>query len=120
MRLYLDQMLKVGLAEVLRNEGHDVARAAEVGQSRAEDDAILDFAIREKRVLVTVDEDFGDWAILPLTEHPGVVRVKVHPPTTEGIAEILIPLLARRNQEDFRNKLVILSTRNERWIQTAP
>ena len=120
MRIYLDQMLKAGLAEILRSERHDVVRAEEVDHSRTEDDVILDFAVKDNRVLVTLDEDFGDWAILPLVEHPGVIREKVHPPTTEGIAKILVPLLARREQEDFRNRLVILTTRNVRWIQTAP
>ena len=34
-RLYLDQMLRVDVAEALRGEGHDVVRVSEVGESRA-------------------------------------------------------------------------------------
>ena len=44
-RLYLDQMLRVDVAQALRNEGHDVLRAAEVGQDRADDHQILQKAI---------------------------------------------------------------------------
>ena len=40
-RLYLDQMLRLEVAEALANEGHDVLRAAEVGQERADDSQIL-------------------------------------------------------------------------------
>ncbi len=119
MRIYLDQMLKVDLAVALQKVGHDVLRTEEVGQSRADDEEILHFTIAQDRVLVTLDEHFGDWAILPLNNHPGVIRVKVHPPTTESISTILLPLLSTRNHEDFRNKLVIVSTRNVRWIQTV-
>jgi predicted nuclease of predicted toxin-antitoxin system len=70
-RLYLDQMLRHEVAQALRDEGHDVLRATEVGQARADDHQILQKAISENRVLVTLDEHFGDWVILPLSEHSG-------------------------------------------------
>ena len=44
----------------MRNEGHDVMRASEVGQARADDYEILQKAIAENRILVTLDEHFGD------------------------------------------------------------
>ena len=40
-RLYLDQMLRHEVAQALRDEGHDVLRATEVGQARADDHQIL-------------------------------------------------------------------------------
>ena len=36
LKLYLDQMLRLDVAQALRNEGHDIMRASEVGQSRAD------------------------------------------------------------------------------------
>ena len=36
LRLYLDQMLRLDAAQALRDEGHDVVRASEVGQDRAD------------------------------------------------------------------------------------
>ena len=60
-RLYLDQMLRHEVAQALRDEGHDVLRATEVGQARADDNQILQKAISENRVLITLDEHFGDW-----------------------------------------------------------
>ena len=39
-RLYLDQMLRHEVAQALRDEGHDVLRATEVGQARADDSQI--------------------------------------------------------------------------------
>ena len=44
-RLYMDQMFKLDVAQVLRNEGHDVERASEIGQDRADDQQILERAI---------------------------------------------------------------------------
>lgn len=111
-------MLKVELAAQLRDAGHDVVRASETDQARADDALILKRAVEDRRTLVTLDSHFGDWAVLPLSEHHGVIRVKVHPTTTEKIAIVLIPLLANHVQTDFQNRLVIASASRLRWIQT--
>ena len=47
MHLYLDQMIRRELSEILRHEGHDVIRASDIGHERAEDDIILKHAIKE-------------------------------------------------------------------------
>lgn len=41
IRLFLDQMIQKHVADVLAQEGYDVLRASDVGQSRADDRAIL-------------------------------------------------------------------------------
>ncbi|MDP3015521.1 MAG: DUF5615 family PIN-like protein [Deltaproteobacteria bacterium] len=66
-KLYLDQMFRVDVAQALSDEGYDVLRAAEIQQSRADDQQILEKAINENRILITLDEHFGDWVILPLS-----------------------------------------------------
>jgi predicted nuclease of predicted toxin-antitoxin system len=77
----------------LYDEGHDVMRAPEVGQARADDYEILQKAIAENRILVSLDEHFGDWVILPLSKHPGVIRLKVNPTTSRNIINLLLPFL---------------------------
>ena len=119
MRLYLDQMLSAEMAVLLRGQGHDVTRASEVGQARANDAEILQRATAEGRVLVTLDAHFGDWAVLPLAEHAGVIRLRIQPTSTQNAAEVLVPLLAGRDEAAFRNMLVIASLRNVRWIRTG-
>lgn len=119
LRLYLDQMLRLDVAEVLRNEGYDVIRASEVGQARSDDYEILQKAITENRILITLDDHFGDWVVLPLSKHPGVVRVKVHPTTSKLTLELLVPLLRNYSPDQFRNHLVILSSKQVKWINTA-
>jgi predicted nuclease of predicted toxin-antitoxin system len=117
--IYLDQMFSVGVAQALRAEGHDVLRASETGQNRADDWQILQKAISENRVLVTLDEHFGDWAVLPLSEHPGVIRLKANPTTTRRILSLLIPFLRLHRSGQFKNHMVILSERRAKWILTA-
>ena len=115
-RLYLDQMFRVDVAQVLRSEGYDVMRAK---QSRADDQQILHKAIAENRILVTLDKHFGDWAILPLHEHSGVIRLKVNPTTSQNVMTLLIPFLRSHSPKQLKNYLVILSPKRSKWIRTT-
>jgi len=119
LKLYLDQMFRLDVAQALLGEGHDVMRASEVGQARADDHEILQKAITGNRILITLDEHFGDWVILPLSKHPGVIRLKVNPTTSKNVIELLLPFLRLHSSEQFINHLVILSPKREKWIHTA-
>ena len=54
LKLYLDQMFGLDVAEALRGEGYDIVRASEIGQARADDEQILQKAISENRILLTL------------------------------------------------------------------
>ena len=118
-KLYLDQMLSLAVAKALREEGYDVVRASETGQARADDREILKKAVQNERILVTLDEHFGNWVILPLSKHPGVIRLKINPATAKNAVKLLIPFLKLHSQNEFKNYLVILSSMRSRWIYTA-
>lgn len=118
-KIYLDQMFRIEVAQALRAEGHDVVRASEVGQERSDDREILQKSIAENRTLVTLDEHFGDWVILPLSEHPGVIRLKINPTTAQNAIDLLMPFIRIYPQRRFKNHLVILSSKREKWIKTA-
>jgi predicted nuclease of predicted toxin-antitoxin system len=119
LKLYLDQMLRLDVAQALRGEGHDVIRASEVGQARADDYEILQKAITENRILVTLDEHFGDWVILPLSKHPGVIRLKINPTTSKNAINLLTPFLRLHSSVQIKNHLVILSSNHAKWVHTA-
>ena len=99
--------------------GYDAVRASEVGQSRADDSEILLKIQSEKRVLITLDDHFGNWAVLPLRKHPGVIRLKINPATAKNAINLLLPFLKGRTQTELRDNLVILSPRRARWIRTG-
>lgn len=118
-KLYLDQMFGFDVAQALRDQGYDVLRASETGNARADDQQILQKAISGNRILITLDEHFGDWVILPLNQHPGVIRLKVDPTTSENVLNLLLPFLRLHNGDQFKNYLVILSEKRAKWIHTA-
>jgi predicted nuclease of predicted toxin-antitoxin system len=120
LRLLLDQMLDEEVARALGDLGHDAIRVSDVGLAAAADDVILQRAVDDGRLLVTLDEHFGDWAILPLSAHPGVIRVKASPTTTGNILALLLLFLEKAADRDFRNQLVIVRSAGARWIRTCP
>ena len=119
LKLYLDQMFQVDVAHVLREQGYDVLRASETGQARVDDYQILEKAIAENRILVTLDEHFVDWVVLPLSSHPGVIRIKVNPTTSGKVIKLLSHFLRNHAAEQFKDHLVILSEKCAKWVLTA-
>jgi predicted nuclease of predicted toxin-antitoxin system len=118
-RFLLDQMLDVDVASALLRDGFDVVRVSELGMARADDEEVLAKAMETGRVLVTLDEHFGDWAVLPLLSHTGVVRVKADPATTDNVLIVLIPFLRQCRDKAFDNMLAIVSKNRVRWIKTG-
>ncbi len=117
-RLYLDQMLNLDVSQALKEKGYDTIRASEIGQARADDKQILEQAISQNRILITLDEHFGDWVVLPLSRHPGVIRLKINPTTSENVISLLLPFLRYHSPDQFKDRLVILSPKKAKWILT--
>ena len=119
LRFLLDQMLDEDVAQSLRSPGYDVIRVSELGLATADDADILEHSIRGDRLLLTLDEHFGDWTVLPLSHHPGVVRIKANPATTTNILAVLLPFLERSSDRNFQDQLIIVRTSGVRWVSTA-
>ena len=74
MRFLIDRCAGRRIADWLRSKEHDVVEARELGPDPG-DRALLDQAAREKRILVTIDTDFGKLIHLNDVPHTGLVRL---------------------------------------------
>jgi predicted nuclease of predicted toxin-antitoxin system len=72
--LLLDTCMWQPTADDLRADGHDVIWSGEwdVDPGDAE---ILAIAFREQRVLITLDNDFGELALKRKLPHAGIIRI---------------------------------------------
>ena len=83
MKLLLDSCVWGGAKALLIAAGHDVDWVGD----RAEDPGdveILKEAFQDQRILITLDKDFGDLAILWCVPHRGIVRLVNIPARQQG------------------------------------
>jgi predicted nuclease of predicted toxin-antitoxin system len=103
-----DENLSPRHASRLRDLGFDAVAIAEVGLSGAADPAVRAFAIDTGRVLITMDADFANVVRYPAVGTPGVVWLRLHPPTEASIAAAVDRVLAKLGAENLSGKLVVV------------
>lgn len=96
MKVLLDSCVWGGVRKALSDAGHDVVWAGDWTTDPG-DEEILHRAHQETRVLVTLDKDFGELAIVRGLPHSGLVRL-VNLSTTDQ-ARISIAVLAKYGRE---------------------
>jgi predicted nuclease of predicted toxin-antitoxin system len=74
MRILLDTCVWGGASKDLRHAGHDVVWVGEEPVDPG-DEEILEQAHLEGRILVTLDKDFGELAIVHRKRHCGIIRL---------------------------------------------
>ena len=74
MKLLLDTCVWGGSLQALREAGHDVVWTGEWDVDPG-DQEILHQAYEQERILVTLDKDFGERAIVFREPHRGIVRL---------------------------------------------
>lgn len=111
MKLLLDSCIWGGVVAEVKAAGHDVlsvaAWAADPG-----DEEVLAAAYRDRRILVTLDKDFGELAIVRGMPHSGLIRLVGFGARQQGRA--CLHLLARYG-EDLRNAAII--TARPGWVR---
>ena len=98
MRLLMDACVWRPAVEHLRAAGHDVD-AVHDWPSDPGDEEALRRSVAERRVLVTLDKDFGELVFVLGAPHPGIVRLVGIPAKNHGA-------VAQRILERFGDELV--------------
>ena len=101
MRFLLDQDVYALTARFLRELGHDLVTAAELGLSRAADTVLLARAGQESRIFVTRDKDFGGLVFVERLGK-GVVYLRITPSTVQTTHEQLKLVLQTHTESGQR------------------
>jgi len=95
MRILADENIPLETVRALRNAGHDVFAVAETAAG-ARDDALLDVATAEQRLVLTFDHDFGELAARRGHAAPGgILLLRFAPRDAEDVTAVVVGLLAR-------------------------
>lgn len=107
MRLLLDENLSPQQAIILREQGHDAVAVLEIGLAGRPDEKIRECAIAEDRILLTLDVDFANVLRFPPAGTPGVIRLKIHPPTEAAIREQIRKAIAILKDRSLKGCLAV-------------
>ena len=117
-QLFIDQNIRIEVAEALREDGYQVIHASDANLARCDDEEILRLASTRKLTIVTFDVDFAELAYWASQPHHGIIRPKNEPQIPSHILPILRRFLTTHSQGDLENALVILAenkVRIRRW-----
>ncbi|MGQ0657615.1 MAG: DUF5615 family PIN-like protein [Chromatiales bacterium] len=104
MKLLLDASISATARSALTAAGHDVTWAGDLADNTPPTDAeILDRALREHRVLVTLDRDLGEHALVR-RHAPPMLRVCNFKATQQ--AQVVLQVLAAHGPELARGAVV--------------
>ncbi|TAK08374.1 MAG: hypothetical protein EPO39_04520 [Candidatus Manganitrophaceae bacterium] len=103
MKFLIDRCAGSRLAEWLRQRGHDVVEARERGPDPG-DRTLLEWAANEGRVLITIDQDFGEFIFSESARHAGLIRLPDVP--AEKRIALIESILSSRSAEILEQSVV--------------
>ncbi len=114
MRLLADENTPYPAIAALRSDGHDVISIAERSPGASDID-IFAWAIREDRIVLTFDKDFGDIARLtPASATCGVILFRGGMPSPRDIGRYFVDTI--RGRSDWAGHFsVVEPNRVRRW-----
>ena len=83
MKILHDGCLSRDACDAVRAAGHDVVWVGEWSADPG-DDELLAIASSQGRIVVTLDKDFGELAVVRGREHAGIIRLVGFPSRSQG------------------------------------
>jgi predicted nuclease of predicted toxin-antitoxin system len=116
MRFLADENCDFAVVRKLRDAEHDVVAVAEVALGAA-DDEVINFARREKRVLITEDKDFGQLVFAAAKSASGVILIRFPAPARSILPQAILDLV-NSEQEGLFGSFVVLQPSRIRITRT--
>lgn len=104
-RLLLDENIGHVTETFLVRQGYDTMTIG-VSDAGLRDEFVLQKAVEEQRVLITLDKDFGRLVYQQSQHHVGVVFLRPKKESGENIKNLVVKILATHSQE-LEGKFVV-------------
>lgn len=95
MKFLIDNALSPSMADGLKKAGYDAIHVRDIGMSKASDMDILNFALKEERIIVSADTDFGTLLALHDSSKPSFILFRR---TDKRPTALLMQLMANLDQ----------------------
>jgi len=106
VRLVADETCDFSLVTDLRGAGYDVVAITEQ-MAGADDQAVIDFARSERRLLLTEDKDFGQLVFAAAKQHSGVILIR-YPVSARSVLTAAVLKLLSDNGENLYSRFAVL------------
>ena len=111
MKILLDSCIWGGAKDSLEKAGFDVLWVGDFLRDPG-DEATMNISVKEERVNITQDKDFGELAIFREVPHFGIIRLVNFSATQQGVMAILI--LNRCEQELIQKGIITVDHKKVR------
>lgn len=106
-KFLLDADMPRSSAEIIRRIGYEVEDVRDIGMRAAKDREIIEYALKNKRIIITRDTDFGE--VLRYPEHPGAIILRLpYASTSKDINERLEEFFKSVRSEELRGAIIIV------------
>ena len=97
MRFLADESCDFAVVRALRASGYDIAAVSEI-TPRAEDSDVINLAVREERILLTEDKDFGRLVYAHGQKTLGVIFLRFPTSVRKQIAKDVVKLVKQQGE----------------------
>ena len=115
MRFLVDECTGPAVAGWLKNQDHDVFSIFDSGRGM-EDEEIIRKAVKENRILITNDKDFGDKVYRDGRIHNGIILLRLQDERPENKIRILDNLF-KSYEENLKNSFVVVTEERVRFAK---
>ncbi len=99
MRWLLDQGLPRSAAALLNQAGENAVHVGDIGMAESSDSSILNHALSENRIIVTLDTDFHSLLALSAMHKPSVIRIREEGLKGPQLAALIINIMSQFEAE---------------------
>ena len=99
IRLALDQGIASDAAALLRQAGYECLHVSEVGLAKAEDTAVLEWALLIDAVVITLDADFHAALAVSGASKPPVIRIRMEGRNAAAVASLVQRVIAAHDSQ---------------------
>ena len=114
VKLVVDMNLSPDWVSLLKGNGWSAVHWSTVGDPRASDAAIMEWAVAHEYVVFTHDLDFGTMLALSHATGPSVLQVRAADVLPDRLGDVILAALRQHDTELASGALVVVEERRSR------
>ena len=108
MKIFADNCVHSGAVTALGQARFDVERAIENGFENSSDEEIFDYILKNSKILLTFDRDFGNVLRFNIRDSKGVIIFYIENLWKETIIQRVLNFFSKFKERNLRSKLFII------------